>query len=145
MIAISPIKASQTYPIRAAVLRPGYSLEECVLPGDDEPDALHFGAFDEARLLGIASVFAVSNTALAQGEGRQLRGMAAAADAQGRGIGSLLLAAIEQLLQQQDVDYLWANARERALGFYQKAGYDVVGERFDVPTVGPHFLVIKQL
>jgi ribosomal protein S18 acetylase RimI-like enzyme len=33
---------------------------------------------------------------------------------------------------------LWCQARERAVSFYERAGFQVVGEPFDVPKIGEH-------
>ncbi|PID55122.1 MAG: GNAT family N-acetyltransferase [Gammaproteobacteria bacterium] len=142
---IRPISARQTYPVRRDVLRPGYDLEDCAFAGDGDSTTLHLGAFEEDELCAIASLYKVSNAAVATGSGWQLRGMATVESARGRGLGVSLLAEAEQAARAAGGAYLWANARESALGFYQQAGYQVVGERFEVPAVGPHFWVVKNL
>src|SRR5690606_13479424 len=54
---IRPISAAETRPLRSLVLRPGAPPETLVYPGDDHPEALHLGAFEGDRLVGIATVY----------------------------------------------------------------------------------------
>jgi len=40
---------------------------------------------------------------------------------------------------------LWFNAREVALSFYKNLEYEVMGSIFDIPKVGPHYRMKKEL
>ena len=76
----------------------------------------------------------------------QLRGMATRADRCGHGIGAALLAhAIADLQRQTDVRLLWGNARKAAIGFYEKQGWAIASEEFEIPTVGPHLKIVKAI
>ena len=75
-----------------------------------------------------------------EGPAWQLRGMAVVPGLQGEGIGSSLLTAVHR-----DVgEGLWCNARERAVPFYQRHGWIIVSEPFDVGTIGPHRRMVRQ-
>jgi predicted GNAT family N-acyltransferase len=36
---------------------------------------------------------------------------------------------------------VWCNARVRARSLYERAGFTVVSEEFDVPEIGPHLVM----
>ena len=40
---------------------------------------------------------------------------------------------------------LWCNARTPAVGFYQRMGWAVVSDVFEIPTAGPHVRMTKRL
>ena len=70
----------------------------------------------------------------------QLRGMAVDVDLQGMGLGGRLLN--YAMDDARPVGYsmvMWCNARITAVGFYEKYGWKVCSDVFDVPLVGPHF------
>ncbi len=143
MITIAEIKAEDTYPIRKAVLRDGMTLSHEML-GDHESDTLHLGLFESDSLVCIASFMQASND-LFKGRQFQLRGMASANAAQGKGFGKLLLEEAELRLKNRGVAILWCNARTVAIDFYKKLNYQTIGTFFQVAQVGPHYLMFKKL
>jgi L-Ala-D/L-Glu epimerase len=70
----------------------------------------------------------------------QLRGMAVHQEQQGRGIGALILHRIHTVSQRLG-GQLWCNARQSAVGFYEKNGWAKVESFFDVPVLGPHIIM----
>jgi hypothetical protein len=38
---------------------------------------------------------------------------------------------------------VWCNARTPAAGFYGRAGFATEGEEFELPSIGPHFLMSR--
>ena len=38
---------------------------------------------------------------------------------------------------------LWCNARVPALGFYQRCGFEVEGDEFEIDGIGPHVVVTR--
>jgi hypothetical protein len=36
---------------------------------------------------------------------------------------------------------VWCNARTPAVGFYEKLGFSTIGEEFELPPIGPHYLM----
>ncbi len=119
------------YDLRARVLRPGRPPEESRFAGDDDPDAVHLGAFVRGRCVGVA-------TLLPDG-GLRLRGMAVEPDLQGRGIGAALVRRAQETAARAGQD-LWCNARASAAGFYRKLGWVTEGGA-DVPGIGPHYVM----
>jgi GNAT superfamily N-acetyltransferase len=119
--------------LRQRVLYPGLPHSKAFYPGDET--AQHIGAFDDAgSLVGIASLFPREDGSL------QLRGMATAPLARGSGAGRAIVRFAEEHAGQTGTP-LWCNARVRAMGFYEKCGWVVEGEEFDVPDIGPHYVM----
>jgi len=71
--------------------------------------------------------------------------MAVLENHQGNGYGSDLVRYVEQFLQQQTTDLIWFNARENAVRFYKKMGYEIIGNAFEIKGVGVHFVMFKVL
>jgi predicted GNAT family N-acyltransferase len=140
---IKKITYLDTFPIRSAVLRQGKPIETCFFLGDDAEETTHFGLFDDEKLIGVASVFKVNNENFEQNNQFQLRGMAILSEYQGLGFGNLLLKEVCKFVITKNAEVLWFNAREKAVNFYQNFGFSVLGNLFDIPGVGPHFVMFK--
>jgi len=134
---------SEIFQLRWDVLRPGRAIEAAQFPGDDAPETIHVGAFARERNIGCAT----ATRALWQEKPAwQLRGMGIALDWQRRGIGQHLLATTEELVRQaSDIRQIWCNAREEAVAFYEKQGWQVASEPFHIEDVGTHFKMTKNL
>ncbi len=131
LVGIHPIPAESTRPMRQSVLRPHQQAHELVYEGDAE--GLHLGAFDlGGQLLGIVSFLTPE-----QGVWR-LRGMAVVEASRGRGIGRALIEHAHAHLGTR-LQGIWCNARTRACGFYERLGFEPVGEAFELPGIGPHY------
>ena len=124
--------------LRRRTLYAGLPEGKALYAGDELPTTLHVGAFDGERLVGIASLFAREDGTL------QLRGMAVDADQQGKGVGAAIVRYAEQVSAERGYPELWCNARLKAVGFYSRLGWQVEGHQFEVPDVGPHFVMRKQ-
>ena len=136
---IRPVTAEEVRPLRHRVLRPGQAFEETVYPGDDA--GVHLGAFSEDHLVGIASLYR-EDRAGGRAGGWRLRGMATDAGVRGSGFGAALLAGCLEYVAGAGGSELWCNARMVAVGFYRRAGFEVVSEEFDVPGIGPHVVMV---
>ena len=134
--------AEHTRPLRHLVLRPGQPPESTIYPGDDDPDTVHFAAFEDGQLLGVASLYREPRAgANARAPAWRLRGMATAPHARGRGVGHALLAACRTHVAGEGGGELWCNARTPAAGFYAAAGFELASDEFDVPGIGPHVVM----
>jgi len=136
---IRRISSKDTIPLRLEVLRPGRPRESASFPGDDALTTVHLGALRQGQLLGIASLYEAEMPERSGGRALQLRGMATAPAARGTGLGQALLLACIELAREKPVELLWCNARTTAAGFYLKLGFEIVGDQFEIPDVGPHF------
>ena len=143
---IRAISAAETIPVRWPVLRPGFARETAVFDGDDSPGTLHFGAFDGEVLVGVASIYLAPFPARPDAApAMQLRGMATLPEVRGAGFGTALLDACVAAAREKGAKLIWCNARSGAAKFYAQNGWQIVGEEFDIPTVGPHFRMWREL
>jgi GNAT superfamily N-acetyltransferase len=124
-------------PLRHRVLREGRPLEDAVWSGDEE--ARHFLLRWAGEVVAVATVM---HSAFPDGDGPslQLRGMAVAPEHRGKGLGAELLHAICREVGAP----MWCNARDSALPFYEKQGWSVHGEGFEIARVGPHHRMIQE-
>lgn len=140
-IRVEPVPVDRIIDLRHQVLRQGLPREEAIFEGDRKPDALHVGAFDGDRVVGCVTLHV---SRWEEQPAWQLRGMAVAPGHQKSGVGRALLAAVdEHVAMNGDQSILWCNARVPAAGFYQKHGWKIVSEVFEIPTAGPHVRMVK--
>ncbi len=142
-IIVKKITYLDTFPIRSAVLRQGKPIETCFFLGDDAEETTHFGLFDDEKLIGVASVFKVNNENFEQNNQFQLRGMAILSQYQGLGFGNLLLKEVCKFVATKNAEVLWFNARESAIKFYQNFEFSVLGDSFEIPEIGMHFVMYR--
>jgi GNAT superfamily N-acetyltransferase len=107
---------------------------------DDRPDALHAAAFGPAgEALAVGCLHPSG-----PGQG-QVRFMAVAAGQQGRGLGGLVLAYLEDQARAAGIAEIVLHAREAAVAFYARHGYAVVAPSHTLFGTIPHFLMRKPL
>ncbi len=143
---IRAISAAETIAVRWPVLRPGFARETAIFDGDVAPGTLHFGAFDGETLVGVASIYLIPFPAQPEVSPTfQLRGMATLPEVRGAGFGKALLDACVAVAREKGAALIWCNARTGAAEFYAQRGWQIIGEDFDIPTVGPHFRMRRAL
>jgi GNAT superfamily N-acetyltransferase len=142
-VRVRLIDLDRVIDLRHRVLRAGLPRETAVFSGDEAETSVHLGAFDGERLIGCATLH------LNEYEGApawQLRGMAVDDGYRGGGVGSRLLRAIDQIVRARGkIRQLWCNARLPAHAFYERNGWRVDSEPFEVPTAGPHVRMSRRL
>jgi ribosomal protein S18 acetylase RimI-like enzyme len=100
----------------------------------------HFGIFCSTSSECLASLVAIP-----EGDGLfKVKQMAVREDQQKQGLGTRLLSEAEARLAKLGARQIYLHARESAIGFYSKSGYEVVGQRFEEVTI-PHFKMEKCL
>ncbi|MGE3262162.1 MAG: GNAT family N-acetyltransferase [Bacteriovoracia bacterium] len=140
---VREIPTEATFDLRHRVLRPSQPISECQYPADGQ--AVHFGVFEEERLCSVVTAHP-ENSPLFPCEGQwRIRGMATEPGAQGRGLGSLGLKALLAWAEAHRVSFFWCNAREGAIPFYLRHGFTVASELFDLPGIGPHKVMFRQV
>jgi ribosomal protein S18 acetylase RimI-like enzyme len=145
MIDIRKISAQESFIVRHPILRNGKPIESCLFEGDDLPTTQHFGLYENDKLEGVISLFKNNNSLFKDKFQVQIRGMAVLENNQRKGFGCLLVEHSENVLKLQNLSLIWFNARENAIGFYQKMGYEITGNSFDIPDVGMHYIMWKKL
>ena len=131
---IQSILASQTWEIRKKVMWPNQPFEFVQLEEDNF--GLHFGVFDQEKLVSIVSCFIV-------GDEMQFRKLATLEEYQGNGIASLLLNHILKLAKDKGLRKVWCNARSNKKSFYEKFGMRDTGKNFS--KLGQEFSIMEIL
>ena len=130
--------------LRHAMLRAGLPRETAVFSGDDHPESRHVVALSsDGRVVGCSTV----HLSTWESESAwQLRGMATDPDVRGAGVGRAMINYLERVLRDDTpVRQMWCNARVPAVGFYERLGWRVVSEQFEIPSAGPHVKMTKLL
>jgi GNAT superfamily N-acetyltransferase len=139
------IKVDELLPVRNEVLREGkLTMDECRFPTDDLEGAFHLGYYVDDLLACIAS-FHPQNYGEFTGVGYQLRGMATLETYRGQGLGNQLLNFGIVYLRGQKANYVWCNARKKALQFYINMGFEVISAEFELPVIGPHYVLYVKI
>jgi GNAT superfamily N-acetyltransferase len=144
-VRVQAVPAATVYPLRHAVLRPNQRPEECFFPGDNDPDTVHFAAILDKAVIGIASICRQPPPSGDPADAWRLRGMATEPSMRGTGIGSALLQACIAHVVSKGGELIWCNARTPAVKFYERYGFYCIGEEFEMPGIGPHYLMMKRL
>lgn len=103
-----------------------------------EKEDILIGAFDDDQMLACCVLSKIENNCL------RLRQMAVQNNLQGRGIGASMLNFAEILARDKGYKKLIMHSRETAVGFYEKLGYKIVGDKFMEVTI-PHYVMEKTL
>ncbi|UYL07909.1 GNAT family N-acetyltransferase [Bdellovibrio sp. SKB1291214] len=103
-----------------------------------EKDDIHLGAFRGKLLFGCLLLRKHDNTTV------KMRQVAVQAHTQGTGIGRLLVEASETKAKELGYSVIELNARETAVPFYQKVGYETIGDTVGVAGL-PHKIMRKKI
>jgi len=135
--SVSP-KYDQVFELRDKILRKplGMSLKNDDL-SRDHSDAI-FIAEQNNKIIGCVLLHHLDN------ERTQLRAMAVYDEWQGKGIGRLLVNALEDFSRREGYKKIILHARKVALGFYSRLGYSIKGGEFTEVGI-PHYMMEKTL
>ena len=128
----------QTVALRNEVLRMplGLAFSEEELP--EEKDSFHLASWSGDALMACLVLKPLTDTQL------QMRQLAVRDDCRRKGAGRALVDYAESFALDHSYEEIVLHARETALGFYEKMGYKVEGDRFIEVTI-PHFYIRKNL
>jgi predicted GNAT family N-acyltransferase len=106
---------------------------------DTEPDGAYaVGVFEGEELIATGLIGPDPQRGLGSW---RVRGMATKASARGRGAGTAVLAALLDHARVQGVRSVWCNVRTPARSLYERAGFRAVSDEFELPGIGPHFVM----
>lgn len=153
-IPIRLVELDATFALRKAVLRPWLTPEEARATWADAAEHFQVGALKDGRVVSTAGFLIEAHPDyLGKFGGLQwrLRGMASEPALQGRGVGGRVLdfgiAEIARRLaaRGEPSAALWCNGRTGAQRFYERHGFRAVGEVFETPGTGPHFVFWRRV
>jgi N-acetylglutamate synthase-like GNAT family acetyltransferase len=105
----------------------------------DEDQAIHAIALEDGEVLGVARMH---ESAEKQG---QVRCVATATAAQGKGIGKAIMAYLEDQAKAKGWTEIVLEARENAVPFYQRIGYTIIAESYLLFGEIQHYRMKKAL
>jgi GNAT superfamily N-acetyltransferase len=140
MVTVEAVPADVTLPLRQKVLRPHQTLDELREPDDDTPASTTFAARGPGGEVLATGVVSRRPPPWPDegGPSWQVRAMAVADGHRGEGLGRLVLDTMLAHVAGAGGGLVWCNARTAARAFYERAGFAVVGDPFELPHIGPH-------
>lgn len=123
--------------LRYEVLRKPLGLEFMPEQLAAEWSDIHLAAFDSTgKMVAILLLTPVNDQEV------KMRQVAVATEQQGRGLGAALVAQSEEIARSMNFNKMTLHARETAVPFYLRLGYEKVGDLFEEVSI-PHYKMIK--
>ncbi len=146
MTTVQQLNIEVIMELRVRVLRKDTPVTHATYPEDSYVDVVHFGILRDGEAIATSTWFMKECPEQPGTPAMQLKGMAVDDSLQTSGLGRQLIDAGVALAHERNTALVWARARDSAIGFYEKCGFDVVGDGFiDEPTGMPHHIVVRSL
>jgi len=146
---ITAVTVAEAFPLRRFVLRPMLATASSHYPGDDDPAALHLGAFADLgsgrELVGVVSFLPRTEHGDAGDRIFELQAMVTLPAVRNEGLGALLAGHGIAVIESRGATRVWCNGRSPARSFYERLGFHAVGEEFITPGTGPHYRFVLDL
>ena len=153
-VSIRLVELDATFELRRDVLRPWLTPETARATYAGSGEHFHVGALMDGRVISTVA-FAVEAHPDYSGEFGsvqwRLRGMATFPEHQGAGLGGQVLEfGIEELAKRmgargEQSAVVWCNGRTGAQRFYERHGFRAIGELFETPGTGPHYVFWRKV
>jgi GNAT superfamily N-acetyltransferase len=139
---IEEVTRDEIIALRHSVLRPNLPVESAYYPEDDHPEIFHLADRNGLAVIACVTFFPED----LDGEAAwRFRGLATDAGHRNRGVGGRLLEAGVAAVADRGGSLVWCNGRVAATAFYQRHGFTIRGEEFDLPPIGAHFRFVRRL
>ncbi len=135
----SDVDFKQYFKLRWRILRAPWGEPEGSEVDDIEDQCFHIMAVEGNRVVGVGRL--QYNSA----EQAQIRYMAVSEEYTGNGIGRQIVSTLEQEAVDQNKSTIVLDAREPAVGFYQKLDYRVEKRSYLLFDEIQHYRMVKQL
>ncbi|CAN5896908.1 hypothetical protein BH24BAC1_BH24BAC1_35450 [soil metagenome] len=136
----TPEEFASYYRLRYTLLRQPWNEPEGSEKAEDDATSVHALLLDdEEKAIGVCRLHLASPTQA------QIRFMAIDRAYQGRGLGHLLLAYLEEKVRQLGATTMMLHAREKAVSFYERAGYRVVEKSYVLFGEIQHYRMEKEI
>jgi ribosomal protein S18 acetylase RimI-like enzyme len=144
-VSLNSVRLEDVIELRHEILRSGQPRSSCYYPEDSYRHTIHYAASIDDLIVGCASVYKESHPDFTLKQSWRIRGMAVKETLQGQNIGTQLLETCINHAIKMKGDVIWCNARDNAVKFYKKRGFKIIGDEFELPNIGPHYLLAKNL
>lgn len=142
---VEQARLEEVIEIRHIILRAGQPRSSCYYPEDSYKHTIHFMAKYKEEIIGCASLYKEKHPDFSLKQSWRIRGMAVLENYQGQAIGTHLLETCINHAIKNKGEVIWCNARINAVKFYKQSGFKIIGDEFELPNIGPHFLLAKNL
>ena len=145
-VRVLAVDAQAGQGLRMKVLRPWQPPAEPMYALERDPATAHYAALaGDGEVLAVGSVMADPHPREPRAGDWRVRGMATRPELRGRGLGAMVLRALEEHARRGAGQRVWCNARTGARAFYEREGWSTEGEEFEIERIGPHFVMSKPL
>ena len=120
--------------LRKEILRKPLGLDFSEADLENEKDDTLIAAFDDDEMVGCCMLCKETDEKI------KLRQMAVHEDVQGKGLGAAILHFAENIARDKGYKKIFMHARETAVGFYEKLGYQINSEVFKEVNI-PHYVM----
>jgi ribosomal protein S18 acetylase RimI-like enzyme len=127
------------YDLRYRILREPWKQPRGSERNEGDATGMHFGLYDSNQLLGILRLDSMEIGI------SQIRFMAVETSNQGKGIGENLMLFAEEISKNRGDKKIILHAREIALGFYEKMGYQLIEKSHLLFGEIQHYLMEKNI
>ena len=135
----TPDEFKQYYALRYRILRAPWGEPEGSEVDDIENQCLHIMATNNNKVVGVGRLQFNST------DEAQIRYMAVEPVYEGNGIGRTIVNALEQEAINKKVSTVMLDAREPAVGFYQKLGYNIKKKSYVLFNEIQHYRMTKEI
>jgi ribosomal protein S18 acetylase RimI-like enzyme len=137
---VTPEEYREYYRLRFETLRQPWGEPEGSEKAEDDASAIHAMLIDgEGETVGVCRLH------LNTPQEGQLRFMGIRQDRQGQQLGNLLMQYMEERAKAMGATTLTLHARQNAVNFYRRNGYEVVEESYILFGTIQHYRMAKQL
>lgn len=142
---VEEVPTSEVLVLRMAVLRDGTPSQDPRYADDDTEGSVNLGIRESGILVACSTWLPRPWPLDIDASATQLRGMAVAKHLQSKGLGNILLQAGITRAKTLESTYVWARARDRALYFYERNGFETIGDQFidEASGLGHHLVMLK--
>ena len=142
---IKVVAAKDIRPLRNLVLRPNLPIETTYYDLDNDIETFHLASIMDNTIISIGTFYPENDIELQTKNGYRLRGMATHPKFRRKSAATKLMKESFVLLKEKKCDILWCNARLVAVEFYKSLGFKIIGEIFDIPSIGPHYKMYRSI
>ena len=114
-----------------ALLKP-VGVDASFIVPEEEKDDVFIAATEDQRVIGCCILSKKDDTTV------QLRQMVVHPHCQGKGVGAAIVDFAEKIARTQNYKILMMHARDTAIDFYKKCGYEITGDLFFEVGIGHH-------
>ena len=142
---VEEVPTDEVLVLRMAVLRDGTPSQDPRYADDDTEGSVNLGIRESGILVACSTWLPRPWPLDIDASATQLRGMAVAKHLQSKGLGNILLQAGITRAKTLESTYVWARARDRALYFYERNGFETIGDQFidEASGLGHHLVMLK--